>query len=258
MTKPPISAENTTVVIAAAEPPPAGPDLSMSSRILRKLVFDRWVLGPLALAVCLLPLSRFLGVRLLPIEAGLIFFPMLRFAWRLFFKYDSIEAEAIADQRWFEFLKRENDLVSVAARLDHLSVPAGRWLRALRQIYWRFRNDRDAGLLRDVSEEIADMVDRLYDALIARFLAAAEAIEVGQTVGGEVRDRLQHTLEQDWREIEGALDTLSHVIVDLRRSGHKPSHQLDSLQSVLDAQLRIAKATQQRVASIMKDAELEI
>ena len=232
--------------------------MSLRTRVLTQLFTSPWVVAPFALGVAMLPLSRIVGPRLtLPLAALLLCFALTQYVVRLALGFEGLEKRAREEHARQQLLERELSLPAVADRLEAgPSAAAGGWLRGLRAVYWSFRNDRDAGKLPDVPPEAAQQVDRLYDALVRRLVEADEFSRICGSVGGEVREKMSRGLEGDFAEIERGVASLTEVILELRRLGHGQAGELARLHTILESQLRIAKATDQRIHELIDEPRL--
>lgn len=255
-----LSMDSTNALTAAHQPrpPAAGPKFGLRTRILAGLLTSPWVAGPFAAGVAMLPLSRFVGARIaVPLAALLICFALVQYVARLLLGFETLEKRARQEHAWQQLLERERTLPGIADSLDAgKNADAAKWLRSLRAVYWSFRNDRDAGKLPDVPLEAARQVDRLYDALVRRLVEVEEFSRVSGSVGGAVGEKVSRTLASDIEAIERGVGSLAEVILELRRLGHGEAGELARLHEILDSQLRIAKATDQRLHELIDDRQL--
>lgn len=73
---------------------------------------------------------------------------------------------------------------------------------------------------------------------------------------GPGRQKVKEQLAADFGEIEAGVETLTQVIIELRRLDYGQSADLARLHTILDTQLQIAKATDQRVREILDDVRI--
>ena len=241
-----------------AQPPRPGPKLSLRTRVLARLLGSPWVWGPFLVAGLLLLGTRMLGARVLLLDFFLLCFGLLQFAIRLLLGFESLEKQARMDEERWEFLTRETLLDPVATRLDSCTTPSvGGWLRGLRAVYWSYKNAHAAGQLPAVPTDAARQVDRLYDALIRRILMVHDLVLLSESTNGAVHNRIERQRTEELEQIEPSIASLTDVIFELRSLGHGQNSELARLQNILDTQLKIAKATDQRMSEILGNADLD-
>jgi len=127
--------------------------------------------------------------------------------------------------------------------------------RNLRVLYKSFSGDVVGGKLSDhVPSQMLDSIDDIFKTCIEKLQRSYEIHKTANTMTGKLKKDLQNQRDNVVSEVETSVLELSSVINEVRALKFKnETNDLRRLQSRLSSQLEVAKATEEGMASIMRD-----
>lgn len=228
----------------------------------RKIILDTIVtpftMIPVVVGVSLLLLSEMLGAMAGFIGVCACLFGLAAFLTNITLNLPNISKRAVQQLVESEKRQRNRNLDALDAKLlldtDTRDQDA---LRNLRIIYDSFANDLEAGVIGTVPRDLLTQIETIFDTVVDQLNRQHEVWRTSRHITGDLKKRLATQRDEMIKEIEGTVANLAGVINEVRALGLKIEKSgLSKLQSRLNMQLEVAKATSERLASLEQPDDL--
>ncbi|MEE8450823.1 MAG: hypothetical protein V3R99_02880 [Thermoguttaceae bacterium] len=181
------------------------------------------------------------------------------FATRLIFGLEDITSNA------YEFLheqqrhKQEEALDDLDNRLRKDRDPRTQEsLRQLRELYGKFVGDVQSGKINRSTHEILEIVEELFRTSVAQLEVSYQLWQTSRTLGKEAKQKM---LAQRDEVVEEVVDTIRHLGTTIEQffafTRKKNKDNLGRLREELDEAIRVARRTEERMASWENDPQAD-
>lgn len=228
----------------------------LRKRILLELMITPATVIPVLFGGSLLLLSEILG----GYSAFLGFIGLLvgfgAFLTNLVFNLDKISKRALRQWHEQQIKIREKQLDSLDRKLTKTEGSNDESaLRNLRVLYKSFGSDISGDRLSDhVPPQMLQSIDDIFKTCVAKLDRSYEIYLTAKTMTGKLKHDMQRQRLNVITEVESSVLELASVINEVRALKFKnEGNELRQLQKRLSSQLEIAKATEEGMASIMRD-----
>ena len=132
-------------------------------------------------------------------------------------------------------------------------------LRQLRHLYSSFQKDIDDGKLVRGAHEILDTVERLFEASVGQLRRSYELWTTARKLSGQPREDVLDERETVIQEVVDTVEHLSKTIQEFHTYASKRNDaNLARLRSELDETMKVARRTEDRIASLGTNAFYDV